>query len=217
MNWYKQIKFANKMIPVGDMCGHIYQSIQLQNNGKWTIETEKLAPGYRDQKRFRCKLTGTDVVLPGDWFHIKTYVYIRKAPHVVHPYEGDYGIVGDWREPNMIPSELKETIETRWENFNAMKPMEIKEYNSETGSELIDFTTVIWGAKAEPKDKGYFNIEEIGESQIAQLKTPYEIGQFVKTAINDFYFRGNDGDNDEPEDNPVPSTPGVKDREYSYV
>jgi len=207
------------MIPADDMCQHVSQSIQLQNNGEWTSETENLAPGYRDQKRLRCKLTGTNVILQGDWFHIKTYVHIRKAPHIVHPYDGGYGIVGDWREPNMIPAVLEETIEKRWEDLNAMEPMEVKEYDSETGSELIDFTVVIWGAKHEPENKGYFNIEEIGESEQGQLKTPYEVGQFVKNTINNFYFGGNDDGHDEPEDSPVPPTPGIeiKNREYSYV
>ena len=206
------------MIPVEDICQHIYQAIQLQNNGEWETETEDLVPGYRNQKRYRCKLTGTNVVLPGDWFHVKAYSLMRKAPNVIHPYQGSYEEKG-WDNPSMgepFPF-TQEEVNRRFKAFNELEPMKIEEYNSETGNELMDFDIVIWGAKNEPEDKGYFNINEIGKSTKGQIKTPYAVGQFVKTAINDFYFRGNDGDNDEPEDNPVPSTPGVKDREYSYV
>lgn len=218
MNWYKIIKFADKMIPIGDICQHIYQSIQLQNNGNWTVESNNLVPGYRNQKYIVCKLTGTDVVLPGDWFHIKVFTYIRKAPKVVHPYEGSYGMTRGWDEPYMAPALTEEEVQARWEYMNRLKPMEVKEYHSEKGSELIKFTVVIWGAKSEPENKGYFHIDEIGESEL-KLKTPYEIGQFVKTTINKFYFGGEDDNNDEPEDIPMPPTSGmgVENPEYAYV
>jgi hypothetical protein len=213
MNWYKQIKFANKMIPVGNIGNHIVKAIQFINEGNWEAKITDKVPDYQDQKYIICNLTGTNIVMPNDWFNVKVYTYIKKAPNVVHPSEGSYGTTRGWDEPDMTPTVFEDTMETRRYYLNQMEPMNVSEYDSEKGHELIRFVVAIYGDINKQQGELDLDIIDIEDD----LKTPYEIGQFVKTAINDFYFRGDDGDNDEPEDNPVPSTPGVKDREYSYV
>jgi len=210
MNWYKQIKSANT-IPTKDIGNQISQAVKLINDGEWEGTVTDKIPDYQDQKYIVCSLTGTNVVQPDDWFNVKVYTYIKKAPHVVHPSEGSYGMTRGWDEPDMTPTVFEDTMEYRQQYLDQMEPMKVDEYDSETGHELMRFVVAVYGDLN----------KQIGETDLGvidmveNLKTPYEIGQFVKATINK--FGGND--NDEPEDNPMPTTPriGVEDREYSYV
>jgi len=214
MNWYKVIKISQQKIPVGDVCQHIFNAIELQNSGEWEYGSKNLLPSYKDQKYIECELMGRGVVMPSDWFAVKILTFIRKAPDVVHPYNGTYDVTRGWDEPLMHPGISEEEIKFRWNALNSMKPMEVKEYDSETGNKLIKFIVSIRGDSSGEENR-YEYISPIVVNE--QLKTPYEIGLFVKNTINRFYF-GGEGD-DGADDNPIIPAPNVEieNKEFSYV
>lgn len=222
MNWYKQSSGSQR---IDDIPSHIFSAIRSTNEGFWEVHTaKKLIPSFRLQYYSSTEIYGQNVKMQGDKFYVKVFSEIKKKPEdIEYPpgyFADDNPPGGKWWGPSNSPERIQKERDYG-QPFN-----QVAYYDPATGHELLFFRGLIegWkpgmmpdkeidyqqsaGIKGYPipvSSPGEFRFETERIDGFEELRTPYEVAQFVQKSINDFYGGGRGGY--DPEDPPSPPAP----------
>jgi hypothetical protein len=178
-----------------DIMGHVSKSIEYVLSGQWTVQSaKKLMQTWRHQSYQKVRMIGRNVRQEGDIFEVFVSIYVYKKPRSTFDNLDKHAVYNppDWTND---PSQ--------WDDAEY--------YDSHKGSPVVDFHVTVRGDKVEEKsDRNVMNqpiYPYIGESDKdlgRRLRTPYEVAQYVKSRIDDYYNDwGNDDDYDDgPEFDP---------------
>lgn len=227
MNWFSKV--AGKIL-VDDMSKHIFQSVQHVVGGVWeVIKSSNLMPGYRLQKYGVIEMYGVNVRVAEDRYYFKCFWEISKHLNMDIPpgyFADDNPPGGKW----WGPSQAKERIDRERSHGDPYE--KVDSFDSEIGHKLITFRCFAEGwrpgmmpggeidtethmdlhqypvpiaGKGDPR----FDMERIGGTE--GLTTPYEVADWLKTSIDQWWNKRR-GDDDDDGDDPLPSpiTPQVQ-------
>jgi len=190
MNWL--IKIAAD-IPVEQINNAIYKSIKLMVRGdiEWhnpQIMNTSIRPKL--QKYYKINLKINNVQFSGDEFIIQVACYIFASPHTE--------LIRDLYSPEAWDA---------WVSKNPLQP--VTHIDSREGKfPQVKFLCFIRGKKPEHMRSPFEPEPQLGNgyhlvNSAYNLKTPYEVAEFVNTSIENFYKPGDgDGDGDDYDNTP---------------
>ena len=219
---------------VEEIPNYVLQSIQHLVEGDWKLLSSRNdVPSLRFQWRLVCEITGRNVRMDGDKFHLKMFVQCFKhkewAGKPPPAPEGYFGGPQYWGSSNSPVRDKKMKAYG--------KPFEkVVEYDPKNGHPLVRFAGTLMGWRpglmpgseidweTSATIKGYpiaisgpgdfrhdmetiarfwDEPQETGPWPDHRLNTPYEVATLVKKAIDGFYEPRGDYD-DEPDPEPIP-------------
>ena len=222
MNWYK---IAAGFQNIDDIPQHVFSAISSLNSGDWEVsKAKRLLPSFRLQYYSSIEINGQNIKTTGDKFYVKVFAEIKKKSEDMEYPPGYFADNeppgGEWRGPSNSP----ERIEKERDYGNPFNHLSY--YDPETGHELLSFRGFIEGWKpgmmpgqeidyqesANIKqypipvaNPGEFRFEAKRIDGFEELRTAYEVAQFVQHSIEKFYFGG--GNDEEETEEPFVPTP----------
>lgn len=157
-----------KIAPIQEITQHLYNAISIVNDGQWQVikKDTNLSKTPDMQRRMNMVVNGRGIINPLDFFSVNLNVYIKKGPE-------DKG--------------------------------RISQYDPSVGHFLMDIGVEIIGTKrAYFVNQDSFMLTDISLKNtqldligyVYHLDTPYEVAEFIKNSINNYYYGDNDGDED---------------------
>lgn len=184
---------------VQDIMDHVSKSIEYMVDGQWTVDmAKKLLKTWRHQSYQRVRMTGRNVGQPGDIFEVFVSIYVYKKPRSVFDNLEKSAVYNppDWvNDPN------------QWDDAEFYDPKE--------GSPIVDLHVTIRGDKEGKGRPGgvmgdiYDLVGESDKDMGRKLTTPYEVAQYIKQKIDDYYRKwdNDNDDDDDPDDEPYDPAP----------
>lgn len=175
--------------PVEQLFSQMAQTIEFVNEGQWHIINERwLMPSWRLQKYGVMEVSGQQVKTTNDQYYAKIFIKIRKK--------------------------TGETPKLNWNDIHNPPEFpfdQLDQYDIKNGHPLLSFDCYIegWKPGADPEERLFpiggnrTKMQSINRQE--NMYTPYEVANFIKDSINNWYFRGDD---DNEPSAPAPMVPG---------
>lgn len=168
---------------IDQISDHLLKSVDYLIDGQWTLERDKrLLPTWRHQKYQKITLQGKNVIQNGDVYEITITMYLYKKPRSefdFNRYDIPYPYIPDWAND---PEQWNKTTH----------------YDPKEGHPTLEFHVLVTKDNIKIADS---------DSTGNRFKTPFQIAQFAKNAIENPGWDNGDNDDLEPDFDPSPATP----------